>query len=333
MVQDATAGWARGWKTSRLLLIAATAIAIIAIAYAVTRNPSAPSTPAAAPAMPAAASADPEEIIRGLQEQVGASPDDWAAWQRLGQAYYLTERYGDSERAYRRASALQPGNAGIWSAYGEAIVMASAHDPMPRSALDAFTTAHRLDPKDSRARYFLAVARDLSGDHKGAIDDWLALLADTPSGAPWEADLRRTVEQVGKINDITVSDRLAAIRPAPASPETAAMAHPGMGGTQMTGDPAATDAIPGPTREQMQAASSLPKGAQDQMVEGMVNGLEAKLKANPGNVDGWIMLMRSRVTLGETAKAAAARDAAIAANPAATARIRGAAGTLGIAER
>jgi cytochrome c-type biogenesis protein CcmH len=66
------------------------------------------------------------------------------------------------------------------------------------------------------------------------------------------------------------------------------------------------------------------------MIEGMVNGLEAKLKANPGNVDGWIMLMRSRMTLGETAKAVAARDTALAANPGAAGRIKGAAVTLGV---
>ncbi|MET0366057.1 MAG: tetratricopeptide repeat protein [Sphingobium sp.] len=318
---------ARGWKGSRLLLMAAAAIAIIAIIYAVTRgDPTTVSAPPPAPAMGSAANADPEAVIRSLQEQVGANPDDTLAWQRLGQAYFLTERYADAERAYRRATTLTPDKAALWSAYGEAAVMASARDPMPKVALEAFTKAHQLDAKDARSRYFLAVARDLSGDHKGAIDDWLALLADTPAGAPWEADLRRTVEQVGKINGIDVAERLAAVKPVPTP--TPAMGNPMAG--PMTGDAVATGPIPGPSREQMQAASSLPKSAQDQMVEGMVNGLEAKLKANPANIDGWIMLMRSRVTLGETAKAAAARDAAIRANPSAAQRIRSAAATLGV---
>jgi cytochrome c-type biogenesis protein CcmH len=238
----------------------------------------------------------------------------------------MMQRYADAERAFRRAAMLVPGNAGVWSAYGEAAVMASERDPMPPVALDAFKKAHALDAKDPRSRYFLAVARDLSGDHKGAIDDWLALLQDSPAGAPWEADLRRTIEQVGKINRIDVAPRLAAIKPA----APAAMAGPSDLRAPVMGDPVATGGIPGPTREQMQAASALPKGAQDQMVQGMVDGLEAKLKANPANVDGWIMLMRSRMTLGETAKAVAARNAAIAANPAAATRIRSAAATLGI---
>jgi cytochrome c-type biogenesis protein CcmH len=159
--------------------------------------------------------------------------------------------------------------------------------------------------------------KDLAKDHEGAIRDWLALLADTPPGAPWEADLRRTIEQVGKINDIDVSKRLAAIKPAAPHPS---MALPSV----------ATSAIPGPSREQMQAAAALPKGQQDQMVDGMVASLEGKLKANPGNIDGWIMLMRSRMTLGENGKAAAALNRALAANPAQAGRIRDEARILGV---
>ncbi|WP_242443516.1 hypothetical protein [Sphingobium sp. LB126] len=195
--------------------------------------------------------------------------------------------------------------------------MASDHDPMPQEAAAAFDKAIAIDPKDPRARYFLAVRKDLAKDHEGAIRDWLALLGDTPPGAPWEADLRRTIEQVGKINKIDVAPRLAAVKPvAP---------HPPMGGMSV-----AAAAIPGPSSEQMQAAAQLPKGQQDAMVEGMVSGLEAKLKANPGNVDGWIMLMRSRMTLGETAKAAAAYAQAKAANPAQAGRIRDEARILGV---
>jgi cytochrome c-type biogenesis protein CcmH len=310
---------ASGWTASRLVLAASGAIALGALVYALSRDDPATAPVAPSPASNAAVgSDDPEAVIRGLQDRVGANPADAKAWQLLAQAYFLSQRYADSARAYRRTTELEPGNAALWSAYGEASVMASPRDPMPAEALTAFRKAHALDAKDARARYFLAVARDVGGDHKGAIDDWLALLADTPAGAPWEADLRRTIEQVGKINKIEVASRLAAIKPAPGTP-------------QMTGsDPVATGAIPGPTREQMQAASGLPKGAQDQMIQGMVGGLEAKLKANPGNVDGWIMLMRSRMTLGETAKAVAARDAALAANPGAAARIKGAAATLGV---
>jgi cytochrome c-type biogenesis protein CcmH len=66
------------------------------------------------------------------------------------------------------------------------------------------------------------------------------------------------------------------------------------------------------------------------MIDGMVSGLEDKLKANPANVDGWIMLMRSRMTLGEPAKAKAALEAAVKANPGDAAELRAQAAGLGI---
>ena len=42
------------------------------------------------------------------------------------------------------------------------------------------------------------------------------------------------------------------------------------------------------------------------MIEGMVAGLESRLAASPNDVDGWIMLMRSRKRLGQDDKASAA---------------------------
>ena len=301
-------------KLGRILLLGAAALAVVSVGYNVLRDASRRPGGSAAPAL-AAQPSDPESAIRALQEQAGANPDDPEGWQRLGWAYFDAGRYADAARAYRRATKLAPGNATFWSSLGEAVVMASERDPMPPEAAAAFDKAIRLDPKDPRARYFLAVRKDLAKDHEGAIRDWLALLADTPPGAPWEIDLRRTIEQVGRINGVDVARRLAAIRPtAP---------HPPMGSV-------ATAAIPGPTREQMQAASQLPKGQQDAMIETMVAGLEAKLNANPGNVDGWIMLMRSRMTLGETAKAQAALAAARKANPGQAARIAQEARLLGV---
>lgn len=302
----------------RVVLMGAVGVATVSIGYNIVRERGgaaepAPVAPSAMPQQPA----DPEAAIRSLQDRVGANPADAEGWQMLGWAYFENGRHADAVRAYRHATKLVPDNATFWSSLGEAAVMASELDPMPKEAAQAFDKAIALDPKEPRARYFLAVRKDLAKDHEGAIRDWLALLADTPPGAPWEADLRRTIAQVGKINGIDVDGRLAAVKPA--------APHPPMGGMSV-----AAAAIPGPTPAQMRDAASLPKGQQDAMVGNMVAGLEAKLKTNPANVDGWIMLMRSRMTLGETARAGAAYQAARAANPGQAGRITDEARILGV---
>ncbi|HEY6815513.1 MAG TPA: hypothetical protein VI168_08245, partial [Croceibacterium sp.] len=215
--------------------------------------------------------------------------------------------------AYERATQADPDSAVLWSSLGEARVMASTREPMPPAALAAFRRAAGLDPKDPRARYFLAVEKDLAGNHQGAIADWLALLAETPAGAPWETDLRRTIEQVGTINGIAVDERIAAaLELRPDAP------------------PPAMAAIPGPTQEEIVAASSLRPGEQQAMAEGMVARLAARLEREPGDVDGWIMLMRSYRTLGRDADGRAALGKALAANPRERARLEDAAGTFGL---
>ena len=259
--------------------------------------------------------------IEALEARVASNPEDGAAWQALGFARYEQGRFDAAAQAYAKAVALAPQNAVLWSALGEARVMASARDPMPPPALESFRKALALDPQDSRARYFLAVKRDLDGDHAGALRDWLALLGDTPPGAPWERDLVRTIEQVGKINKLETTQRIAALEAARKAAFPQAEAAPAL---------TAGEGIPGPTQEQLAAARGMAPGQQREMAEGMVASLEAKLKANPANLDGWAMLMRSRATLGQTDLAKQALADAKAANPGAAQRLDAEADVLGL---
>ncbi|MET0179436.1 MAG: tetratricopeptide repeat protein, partial [Novosphingobium sp.] len=264
-----------------------------------------------------------EQVITRLEARLKANPDDAEGWRMLGWSYFQTERFAEAATAMKRATALDPDNPEYFSMLGEALVMGSKDGAgMPADAEAAFARALALDPKDPRARYFQAVAIDLKGQHEKAIDAWFALLADTPADAPWAEDVRTVIRSVGKENGIEVEKRLAAAKPAAPT-----------GGFATDGPTRAAAGIPGPTREQIQAASALPQGQQDAMVRGMVDGLEAKLAANPGNAQGWIMLMRSRMQLGEPRKAAKALQDGLAAfrNDGATARqLREAGASLGV---
>lgn len=248
-----------------------------------------------------------------LQARAEANPDDPLGWQELGIAALQANRFSEAAQAYERAVAADPNSAVLWSALGEARAKASDSLPMPANALEAFRRAIALDPQDPRARYFLATQKDLEGDHEGAISDWLALLADTPPGAPWETDVVRTIEQVGAINEIEVADRIA----------TAAA-------TRNVLPPDLAQAAPGPTQEQMAAAAALSADQQQAMAEGMVSRLANRISAEGGTVDEWIMLMRSYQQLGRTGEARRTRERAISAHPEARDRIEAMASRLGI---
>jgi cytochrome c-type biogenesis protein CcmH len=270
---------------------------------------------AATPADPAQETAEIASLITGLEKKMAAKPGDPQGWQMLGWAYFQTGRFADAATAYGKAVAINPDGAGYQSAYGEALALAANGTVTPAAAA-AFEKARALDGNDARARYFLALARQQKGDTRGALDDWLKLLAESPADAPWVPQLRGVIDEASKSAGIDVSARLAAIKP-PA----------GGGATVAT-------PMPGPTQQQMADAQQMAPGDQQAMIRGMVDRLAGKLAANPRDEAGWLRLMRARMVLGEPAEAAKARDAALkafAGDAAAEGRIRAGATEMGIA--
>jgi cytochrome c-type biogenesis protein CcmH len=231
-------------------------------------------------------------------------------WRMVGWAYAEAGDAQASAGAYRRATEIEPENPENWSSLGEALQVAST-SVVPEAA-SAFEKALKLDPTDPRARYFLAVQKDLRGEHKAAIDEWLALLRDTPPGAPWRPDLQRTISQSAAKYKIEVPDLTA-------------------GPTA----PAAIAAIPGPTPQQLAAAASIPPSQQDGMARAMVDRLAARLASSPRDADGWIRLMRSRLVLKDLPGAKEALNSALGAfgdDPATQRQLRSAAAQLGVPE-
>jgi cytochrome c-type biogenesis protein CcmH len=293
----------------RIALFAAATIAIVAVGVGISKSRD--STTAPATASSTEPQADVDSLISSLEAKLKQNPNDAEGWRMLGWSFFETGRYAESATAYRKATQLAPANAEYWSSLGEALVLAGSGD-VPTDASGAFKRALSLDANDPRARYFLGVEQDMAGDHEAAIETWLNLLEDTPAGAPWAADVRKTIEQVATKEQIDVSARLVALkRNAPSS--TTALA-----------------AIPGPDRVQMAAASKLPPGQQEAMVRSMVDGLAAKLQADPRQPDRWIMLIRSRMMLGQGGAAAQALTQAVAANPASRDELVSAAKILGV---
>src|SRR5688572_20801755 len=105
----------------------------------------------------------------GGGESAGTESPAAKDWRVVGWAYVENGRPEEAAAAYRRAAELEPGNAENWSSLGE--VLQSASTAVVPEAATAFAKALELDPRDPRARYFLAVQKDLRGDHKGAIED------------------------------------------------------------------------------------------------------------------------------------------------------------------
>jgi cytochrome c-type biogenesis protein CcmH len=290
-------------RGGRAVLVLAAVVALAAGGIAVWRGQRDAEIIALPPAPAESQAPSVDDVITRLEARLKAKPEDAEGWRMLGWSYFQTERYAEAATALKKATKLDATHAETFSFLGESLVLASKTEGrIPTDAQAAFIKALKLDPKDARARYFRAVAMDLAGQHRKAIDAWFALLKDTPADAPYAEDIRAVIKNVGDRYKIPYEERLAA----------AQFAAPA-GGMATNGAAVAAGAIPGPSSAEIKAASALPKGQQEAMIRGMVDGLEAKLAKSPDNADGWIMLMRSRMQLGEPAKAAKALAGGLAA--------------------
>lgn len=295
---------ARRFAPATIALVLAALLALAALLVRLTR----PDEAAPPPQQPRQQAASMDESAAALRERLRRDPDNDRGWFLLGLTYRGGERFAEAAQAFRRAAELAPTNADYAAYLGEALLLAGDGDPPPEAAR-LFRRALELQPGNAQARYYLATLKDLGGDHRGAVDDLLALLREAPTGAPWEPQVREAVMAIARQHRIDLAGRL----PAQASTATAA--------------------IPGPTPEQMAAARSIPPGEQDRMVRSMVDGLAARLRRNPRDADGWIRLMRSRMVLNERDAARQTLAAALAAfegDAATQTRLRAAARELGL---
>jgi cytochrome c-type biogenesis protein CcmH len=225
-----------------------------------------------------------EAVISRLKERVAASPDDFEGWLRLGNAYGMMEQFEEAADAYRRAIGLQPEVAPLHAALAEALSLA-AGGIVTEQAHAEIERALALDPKEPRARFYQGIELAQRGEQQEALDVWVRLAQDTPADAPWLPALREQTTALARDLGLDPADVL----PEPKPPAVTA------DGT----------APPGPDAGQARAMADLPP-KQEAAIREMVEGLAARLKRQPDDLEGWRMLARSYGVLGEPEKAAEA---------------------------
>jgi cytochrome c-type biogenesis protein CcmH len=173
----------------------------------------------------------------------------------------------------RKATRLEPKQAGLWADLGILLLMQGQGEETAPSG-EAFRKALSLDPQNAAARYHLARARIAAGDVDGGLAGWRALLADLPSGAAERQALQQEIDATAKAGHL--------IAPPPAQP------------------------TPAP----QQPAQAAPGGDQKAFILSMVQRLAEQLRQDPNDPAGWARLIRSYAVLGEADKMRQAQDQA-----------------------
>ncbi len=220
----------------------------------------------------AAKMADISAMVEGLAAKLKQRPDDVDGWAMLARSARMLERFDLAADAYGHLIALGKRDADNYAGLGESLLF--ANEGFTPEAIAAFQDALRVDPKDVRSRFYLGMGQAELGDARAAIAIWRDLEQGAPADAEWLPGVRARIAETAKeaaIDPATVPPKAPTLPPAGQTPAAAAAATPG----------AATAAVPA-------------KGADTQaMIQSMIDGLAARLKDNPGDVEGWKRLGRA----------------------------------------
>lgn len=238
-----------------------------------------------------------EALVEKLVDYLKQHPESAEGWMHLREAL---SALGDNPRAAQLladAVASHPRDLELRVTFGESLVVMSDGQVSPAARL-VFEQAATLDPRHPGVRYYLALGKFQRGEVEGAYNDWVALAKDSPPNAPWLGIVNNQIQ--------TAAARLGRAAPMGSQAERA-----------------------GPTAEQRAAIEAMNPADRDAMIRGMVQQLADRLKAQPGDYQGWIRLARAYAVLGDMKESLGAlRQAQKSAPPDLAASIAGEIGKL-----
>ncbi len=236
-----------------------------------------------------------EALAQRLAKRLQTEPDNLQGWMLLSEFYTTMGRTADALEASKKAHDLAPDNPKVLLQYAEALIP-TQNNIVSAQARDLFNKTLSKDPRNPRARYYLALAKAQANDVPGAIQDWVDLIFISPLGAPWLTVVR---------SQIVAASKELGVDPGSFKPSAEALAME---------PPPLASATPGPSRDDVEAARQMTAKERREMIRGMVQRLADRLEENPNDPEGWRRLANAYRVLNENAKAAEADARALAAN-------------------
>ena len=243
------------------------------------------------------------QLVARLLKRLEADPNNVDGWVLLGRTYLTIGKFEGALAAYRKAMEVGNRHPEIVTDYAEALVLSGKGQVGPE-AQGLFEDIAEADPYNPRAGYYLGLRLAQRGNLKAALQAWVDLRAVSPPGSPWlemvDLQIARAAEdlQVAPWSVKPSAKALALGETMPAAP--AAMETPG--GTSARPSTPSTQP-PGPSAEDVKAASGMSAADRQTMIRTMVQRLADRLQENPDDLSGWQRLARAYEVLGETEKA------------------------------
>ena len=179
-----------------------------------------------------------EALAQRLAKRLQTEPDNLQGWMLLSNYHATSGRTTEALTAIKKAHDLAPDNPYVLLQYAEALIP-TQNNIVSAQASDLFNKALAADPRNPRARYYLALAKAQANDVRGAIQDWVDLISISPPDAPWLTTVRSQIVAASKELDVD---------PRSFEPSAAALAM---------GPSPSEPTAPGPSRQDVEAASQM----------------------------------------------------------------------------
>jgi len=139
-----------------------------------------------------AAGATIEELVPYLASKMRQSPDDAKGWQLLATTAGNIGRFDIATNAWANLARLHPGNANLLASWAESTIALERGLVTP-AARDLLQQALALDATLPASQYYMGLYAKQQGDNATALERWQALMAITPTDAPWAEMLVRSI--------------------------------------------------------------------------------------------------------------------------------------------
>lgn len=225
---------------------------------------------------PVDADAEYLALAEQLRSAVDQRPNDIEGLQLLARHEANLNNFAAAANAKLKAINLlqQRATADDHAEYAELLVLNVSGYVSPEAEAAIFR-ALEIDPEQPIALYYAGAMFAQTGRPDQAFHIWRSMLENAPRDEPWVLELEDQIEQVAPF---------AGLLPA----EPAALP---------------SDDLPGPTREDIEAASDLTDQERDAMVAAMVDGLEERLMSDGGAPEEWTRLIRALGVLRQKERA------------------------------
>ncbi|MDN5788918.1 c-type cytochrome biogenesis protein CcmI [Pseudorhodobacter sp.] len=232
---------------------------------------------AALPPRPALQAADPQflTLVEKLRDAVAKRPDDLKGHELLARNEANLGNLTAAWKAQERVIALKGSDATDDDRLKLATLMIEAAEGQVSPEAEAvLNEVLQRDPKNDTALFFGGIVNMQVGRYDLAFRYWRQLLEVAPQDSRWWPEVQARIGSLAEA---------AGVRYTP--PDAPALA--------------------GPTAEDLKAAEDMTPEQRQQMIRGMVEGLNDRLAADGGSAEEWARLIVALANLGEQDRAKA----------------------------